>query len=275
MILASSDCRSSAGTVTAARRVEVLEMAGPAARAAAAEPVGPITAVYRSTLTVRCGTTPVNVGGTPVQAVCSMRVRPAELAGLRALPVGTPLHLDIRRALSQPMRLEARGMPAAFEPTICGTGASWFDSPPGRRFGRARLTAAAQALAADREPDALLALCGLGIGLTPSGDDALIGMFALAQCAGIARSCQAGCARRLTDGLSTDVSLCHLRLALGGEFSRPVTGLLDVLVARDSSRREIRYATEAVARIGHSSGADLLAGMAALHTELTGGEERR
>ncbi|MFZ2625067.1 MAG: DUF2877 domain-containing protein, partial [Propionibacterium sp.] len=141
--------------------------------------------------------------------------------------------------------------------------------------------------ATDSGADALVALCGLGIGLTPSGDDALVGMLALARRAGRATGTCEEFAERLDEGMSTEVSLDYLRLALGGEFSIPVLRLMDALGARvaptaqsDSpapatqiDRPALAVAVREVARIGHSSGADLLAGVAALGEFLADQEE--
>lgn len=278
------------------RRARVLELAGPAARAVAGCPQGRIAAVYRSTLSVRCGGLLVNLSDAPVLLACSARVSGATLAALARLPIGSPVRLDADGAAVRSMRLTATGLrPGALPQAALGSG-SWFDSPAGRQFGRPRLRAAAGALATDSGADALVALCGLGIGLTPSGDDALVGMLALARRAGRATGTCEEFAERLDEGMSTEVSLDFLRLALGGEFSIPVLRLMDALGARVSptaqsdrpapaaqvdspppttqiDRPALAVAVREVARIGHSSGADLLAGVAALGEFLADQEE--
>lgn len=265
------------------RRVRVLELAGPAARAVRARPDGHIAAIHRSTLTVRCAGMLVNLAETPVALACSARVASGTLTVLAGLPVGSPVHLSAAGAPERSMRLTAGGLPRVVPATDRAVVASWFDSAQGRRFGRPRLTAAARALAGNAGADALLALCGLGVGLTPSGDDALVGMLAVAQCAGRAAESRAEFAARLDDSLSTEVSLGYLRLALGGEFSIPVLHLMDALtgpVGPDSvpgapirSDDALARAVHEVSRIGHSSGADLLAGVSALRDVLVDRKE--
>lgn len=257
------------------RPVHVLEAAEPAARAVRACPDGHIATVHRSTLNVRCAGTLVNLTEAPVALACSARVSTGTLTGLAGLPIGSPVHLSAAGAPTRSMRLAARGLPRAITAIDQAGPTSWFDSPQGRRFGRPRLAAAARALADNAGADALLALCGLGIGLTPSGDDALVGMLAVAQCAGRAGESRAEFAARLGDGLSTEVSLGYLRLALGGEFSIPVLRLMNALTAPagsagapKSSHNLAARAVHEVSRIGHSSGADLLAGVTALRDVL-------
>lgn len=278
MNMHSVETRVSARTCPPLRQVRVLELAEPAARAVRACPDGRIAAVHRSTLNVRCAGMLVNLAEAPVALACSARVATGTFAELARLPVGSPVHLSAAGAPTRSMRLAARGLPRAVTATDRAGVASWFDSPQGRQFGGPRLAAAARALASNAGADALLALCGLGIGLTPSGDDALVGMLAVAQCAGRAAESRAEFAARLYDGLSTEVSLGYLRLALRGEFSIPVLRLMDALTAPVGpgsvpaapvgSDDALTEAVHEVSRIGHSSGADLLAGVSALREVL-------
>lgn len=276
----SVDTVEDARSCAFSRRVHVLELAEPAARAVRACPDAHIVTIHRSTLTVRCAGMLVNLAEAPVTLAWSARVSSGTFATLAKLPVGSPVHLSATGAPARPMRLEVRGLPRAVPAPDRAAITSWFDSPQGRQFGRPRLAAAARALAGDAGADALLALCGLGIGLTPSGDDALVGMLAVAQCAGRAAVSRAEFAARLDDSLSTEVSLGYLRLALGGEFSIPVLRLMDALTgpvgsgsAPDGPGDALARAVHEVNRIGHSSGADLLAGVSALRDVLVDRKE--
>lgn len=273
MDLMSIALRTNPGTHRVVHRVRVLEMAGPVARAVLAGHDARITAIYDSTVTVRCGPALVNLSTAPVTLVCSARVSASALVELSGLPVGSTVRLDASGTPTRSMRLVARPLTRPFDPELATGRPSWFDTEQGRRFGGPRLAAAARALAEDSGADALLALCGLGIGLTPSGDDALVGMLAVAQCMDAGAGCRAGFANRLDDGLTTEVSLGCLRLALGGEFSAPVLRLLDVLATPGATQEDRAGAAREVARIGHSSGADLLAGVGALTTVLSDGKE--
>jgi len=145
---------------------------------------------------------------------------------------------------------------------------SWFGSADGAAHGVPALERAARAAASllrggDPTPvaQAFAGLIGLGVGLTPSGDDALVGMLAVLAGAGVAPDAL----RQLLPGpgelpeLTTSVSVTALRLAAGGEFSAPVR---DVLAA--SSVGALAVAVGQLRGYGATSGCDTLAGMAAV-----------
>ena len=101
-------------------------------------------------------------------------------------------------------------------------------------------------------------LAGLGTGLTPSGDDFLLGTMLCAwlahpaprhYCAGVS---DAALAR------TTSLSAAYLRSAADGECSSPWHRLLEALEA--GSDEELVAAASAVLAHGHTSGADALAG---------------
>ncbi|MBK5142686.1 DUF2877 domain-containing protein [Budviciaceae bacterium BWR-B9] len=106
-------------------------------------------------------------------------------------------------------------------------------------------------------------IIGLGPGLTPSGDDMLVGAMAilhsiptlrarLQQAPLINSSVKALCL------LTTEVSACYLHHATLGHYSSSLTHLLHCL-ARSSPMTQL--AVDRVLQHGHTSGADTLLGM--------------
>ncbi len=107
--------------------------------------------------------------------------------------------------------------------------------------------------------EAIAGLIGLGPGLTPSGDDFLVGALALLD-ALAERKAHAALAGAIADsprGLTSPLSDCFLRAAAAGHvgehlccaISAVISGALDTAVA-------------AIRRIGHSSGWDMMVGVA-------------
>lgn len=121
----------------------------------------------------------------------------------------------------------------------------------------------------DGRVDAATWLLGRGPGLTPSGDDILIGMLgALHRAALPARSADAAAAlHRLLDTSepTTDVSAAYLRDACRGRFAAP---LRRVLLASTPAETVARLTT--LRAIGHTSGADTILGLAAAADRLRG-----
>ncbi|WP_218652057.1 DUF2877 domain-containing protein [Limnobaculum xujianqingii] len=108
-----------------------------------------------------------------------------------------------------------------------------------------------------------LSIIGLGPGLTPSGDDMLIGAMAILHC--IPESANYLPQRLLIDSsikalslLTTEVSACYLHHATLGHYSSSLTHLLHCL-ARSSPMT--KHAVDKVLQHGHTSGADTLLGM--------------
>lgn len=104
----------------------------------------------------------------------------------------------------------------------------------------------------------LVRLIGLGIGLTPSGDDFLTGICAGLLLCHMEDSAFSDIIRRLilehiTD--TNDISGAFLTCALEGQFSQSVNGLWK---RSEQSSDEI---LESFAKIGHSSGVDSLCGI--------------
>ena len=114
-------------------------------------------------------------------------------------------------------------------------------------------------------------LVGWGEGLTPAGDDALVGLLAalpaLAQTdanrAAFRRSLSAAVVARVAR--TTDISAHYLRLAAHGDFNADVTRLTHALVGADESDAGagLHEALETALGVGATSGADMVAGMIA------------
>ena len=104
-------------------------------------------------------------------------------------------------------------------------------------------------------------LVGAGAGLTPSGDDALCGVLLVLKAAGhpAAERLAAAVAERL--GSTTSLSASLLRQAMDGYAVPAVVRLVSAAVAGRPAERESALAD--VLAIGHTSGADLAAGVLA------------
>lgn len=108
-------------------------------------------------------------------------------------------------------------------------------------------------------------LLGRGKGLTPSGDDMLVGYLA----AGILvnKKDQILEKRLLTEllkepAVTTDISKHYLLCALSGRFSAPVIEFMYNLTMT-SSIEQLQKAVDNIIKVGHTSGLDLLAGFMA------------
>ena len=113
---------------------------------------------------------------------------------------------------------------------------------------------------AERRRRALEALCteraaeylGLGPGLTPSYDDACVGVLAVYRAAG-----RPAPFRAADLSVTTDVSARYLRLAQEGYFGEPILRVIDGLYGAPALEESI----EALKRVGATSGCDMLLGM--------------
>ncbi|XIA64261.1 DUF2877 domain-containing protein [Bradyrhizobium sp. TZ2] len=110
-----------------------------------------------------------------------------------------------------------------------------------------------------RDYQGIIALIGLGPGLTPSGDDLIGGaLVALASLSRLAtrdalwRSCRAHLDR------TNEISAAHLRSAALGYAAAPLHEAIHATIAGQVDR--IKPALAALSRIGHSSGLDAFAG---------------
>ncbi|MDF1513546.1 MAG: DUF2877 domain-containing protein [Anaerolineae bacterium] len=113
---------------------------------------------------------------------------------------------------------------------------------------------------------AIGSLIGLGPGLTPSGDDFLVGFMAgLWSTSGTDRQRRAyisGFGTRLSTHMqhTTDVSRSYLRHAAAGRVSATLIALLQALQSGDDAER-IRQITRQALAVGSSSGADTVLGL--------------
>lgn len=104
------------------------------------------------------------------------------------------------------------------------------------------------------------ALIGLGEGLTPAGDDCLVGAFAVLwrfgrwRLSALGRA--SGAIAEATERGTTTVGRAFLVHALGGEFSEAVGALL-----RAETITEARVAAASLRAMGGTSGTDTLSGM--------------
>jgi hypothetical protein len=106
--------------------------------------------------------------------------------------------------------------------------------------------------------DAIQGLIGLGPGLTPSGDDFLVGALSVLDAIG-EREAHAAMARAIVDALpgrTTPLSACFLRAAAVGHIGENLHQAVSQLLTGDADT-----AIAAVAKIGHSSGWDMIAGI--------------
>ena len=110
----------------------------------------------------------------------------------------------------------------------------------------------------------LPALIGLGPGLTPSGDDFIGGMLIALHALGRAEAARllASRALPLAESASNAISRALLAAAADGQASAALHRLLHDALRGDCDRMKVRLA--AIGRIGHSSGWDTLAGIAAV-----------
>ncbi len=181
-----------------------------------------------------------------------------------ALDVG-PLRIALEGAERVELRLRARpsAWPASAALAISECLARRpldgpFDEP---------LCAALACFSAGGKAGDLAGLVGLGEGLTPSGDDALVGVLAgldaLEEAATDARAERAALAEALESVVTertTTLSAQMLTAAAQGLYAEPVMGIAHALALDTSTAEETMTA---ILGMGHRSGADTLRGLAA------------
>jgi hypothetical protein len=112
---------------------------------------------------------------------------------------------------------------------------------------------------APRDHQGIVALIGLGPGLTPSGDDLIGGaLVALATLSRLATRDALWRACRTHFGRTNEISAAHLRSAALGYAAAPLHEAIHAVIAGQVDR--IKPALAALSRIGHSSGLDAFAG---------------
>ncbi|HYL19052.1 MAG TPA: DUF2877 domain-containing protein [Burkholderiales bacterium] len=165
---------------------------------------------------------------------------------------------DLRTILSE------RGAAGGFARLVPGNDepASPLDRAIRRRLERALpvLAGAIGRFDADRTVEALAPLIGLGPGLTPAGDDFIVGLLAALwsrhDCRALLAKLHGPLAR--LGATSHPISRQFLMDALEGEFSETLSDLAVAIRMRD--RECAATAAQRVMRIGHTSGADALTG---------------
>jgi hypothetical protein len=135
---------------------------------------------------------------------------------------------------------------------VLGHGPGWLVVP---------VRAAVEAAVGVGADHAVTALVGRGDGLTPAGDDALAGALLLLHALTDPRAERLSGAVRTRLRSTTAVSAALLDAAADGYASPEVVRLVDAVAAGDLVR--VRSALPPVLAHGHSSGRDLVAGVAA------------
>lgn len=113
------------------------------------------------------------------------------------------------------------------------------------------------------------ALAGMGPGLTPSGDDFLIGVMFGVQSAlpGARAKALSRVMCRASAGRTNRISQAWLSAAAEGEAVQAWHDLVDSIQRRDDVK--VDRASQSLIELGHTSGADALAGFAAYHLART------
>ncbi|MDR1518720.1 MAG: DUF2877 domain-containing protein [Planctomycetota bacterium] len=185
----------------------------------------------------------------------------------RPPPFPPPDAAALRRALP---RLREAMRALAPPDTLAGLLAG--NARPGGGWRRLAATEALRGLAAltrwlsgpgGRSPrEAVLGLLGLGAGLTPTGDDVLAGTLLALHALGRERERRELAAAALEQGPAgtNRISLAHLRAAAAGQGAAPFH---DALIELNRGGEALDGCLRRIGGIGHSSGWDALAGMAA------------
>ena len=241
-------------------------------------------------LTPRLGNTPHGVRlDAPKEFDFTGQVRRGQRAGCRAdvLRIPGALSVDLATARPWPGELPAAGVDLADPMVARAWRAAWralqhdrphADGTDAKSLTRAvdrqglRLARAARALQADEATGALDRLIGRGPGLTPSGDDLIVGLLAgLWSTTGVHSARRAflrtWCAAVQVAAAATgEISRAYLGHAAGGHFAELLIRLVHQ-IGEGAERRAIEASIAAALRVGHTSGGDgafgLLLGLAA------------
>lgn len=182
---------------------------------------------------------------------------------LNGLPGHSPdVVLDLSQARTGPERTwRAPRIATVPSGALCAlqsdSGTTGLDDEPGIRR---RLDAAAEAAFGREAPDALAWFVGRGPGLTPSGDDVIVGLVAAVAGLGTVPVSTLDWLR-LTyaePAATTEVAREYVRQATEGLFARDIVNVLNA-VAR--SVAAVPAAARQLRRHGHTSGADTLLGL--------------
>jgi len=223
-------------------------------RLAAFHAPGPLGAPFAAALSAAPDLSAIRAGDLVRRRGEDLRIGPVEVA----LPAGasqaaTVVDLSIPRSIgSSDVVAEAL---AALPPL---PGAPALGSPRAAA-AQARLAAAIQGGDPRGLADAALALVGLGEGLTPAGDDCLVGALAALHRFGpdeVLDASARAALRRAVPTATTALAGEFVLHALDGAFAEPIVSLLTA-----GSTEAARRAAAALARTGATSGADTLAGV--------------
>ena len=220
----------------------------------------------------------------------TVRLSDAVLPGDMGLRAHDPVwvrsrHLRVGRAVID-ARTAARWIPRVFHADLQGLGeraaeleaaardVAWPGSWP---LAEAVATALGSGLGGDLD-DAVRQATGCGPGLTPAGDDVLVGILAVLTSPVVAGSC-APATTRLRAALAAalpatnDISRALLRQAAAGCVSRPVWELTSALLSGDSAAATARARADVLAA-GATSGGDTCAGLTTACRQLSCSLER-
>lgn len=191
--------------------------------------------------------------GAPVrvaEGVVRVGTLKIELAGLEVV--------DLR------LRRRLRALPDAVR-SLAGHVAA---APPAGPF-ESTLAAALERFRAGGEIRSLAALVGVGEGLTPSGDDVLVGVLAgldaALEVSGEAAALRQRLCAELERGVlrTTRLAAQMLDAAAAGFYAEPVLTLLQTLALPKPGAKALERDVAALLAVGHHSGADTLRGIGA------------
>ena len=236
---------------------------------------------FASGVNLRCADHLVYVSPEPKGGACALQVDAGDVELLRTCDewrwTGQAL---VGRHRNQVVEIDPAPVSYAVEPPVlprlgedpdrlararATVGAdSWFDTGIGREVGLPRLRAAIRCLAttASDAPAQVRSVVGMGIGLTPSADDALVGALCVLAAAGVpcTETAQEVHAWLRAAGATTDVSASYLRLAFEGAFSVPLNRTVACL-AEDVPDTWLTDAVRGLSALGATSGMDAAVGV--------------
>lgn len=253
-----------------------------------------IHSVFTRAVNLRAGERLITCTAEVVSAPHGLEMTPAGLAGLRRLHGGLPgevldWHPREQSLSSRTATTVIASTPrtTVFDPALPAVRRDPMSRPVGHLIGQLarvraltgfgdqwpsltadpHLTAAVDALTDGVDDgdvdDAVRHLLGRGPGLTPSGDDVLVGMIAALWFVGEVDSSRLAPLRHLLGGagrrLTTDISLEYLHHACRGMVVGALRDLLVALARSDSSTTA--DAVSRLRRYGHTSGMDCLLGV--------------
>lgn len=249
-----------------------------------------VHSAFKTSVNVRAGRRLVNCSTGVISSPNGIEMTPADLRRLQQLHCTTSGDVLEWRPLDRVMTSRTGGVVAASTPSTVvfdtalptarggDLSASAHDLVEHLARTRARtglggdwsalttdpsLTAAVDSLLGGRADDAVIYWMGRGPGLTPSGDDVLVGMIAALRFSGAIDSSSLAPLRELVETapsrLTTEISAEYLHYACRGMVNGMVR---DLLVALDRSNTVgVLNAVDQLSRYGHTSGFDCVLGV--------------